>query len=111
MCSFVPHFRPRATRTPGRARSATGGSTSAGTRRRFRGTRRRPVTRPAPQRSGVLLARLVLGELGADIGHVERLDGSQDLLERRRGQRARLGEDEDAPVSYTHLTLPTILRV
>ena len=25
VCSFVPHFRPRATRTPGRARSATRG--------------------------------------------------------------------------------------
>src|SRR5450756_1704014 len=65
------------------------------TRRRFKGAWRQASARCARQSSGVLSA-LVLGDLGADLVHVQVLDRRHDLLERSRGQRAGLGEDEDA---------------
>jgi GNAT superfamily N-acetyltransferase len=40
--------------------------------------------------------RLVLGDLGMDVVHVEVANGLDDLLKRGSGQRAGLGEHEDA---------------
>ena len=57
-------------------------------------------------------------ETGADgsydrMGRIERLPSAQEQLLRTQLQQLGLEADDDAPlpVSYTHLTLPTILRV
>jgi glucokinase len=44
---------------------------------------------------------LLLGDLGTDLVHVQVLDRLDHLLKRGRGQRARLGEDQD-PVPEGH---------